>query len=61
MSKTSRAKQAGESLAETIMEMVNLMYQMNTATNFLEGLGDRINFYRLKISKEYQLNKKGKS
>jgi len=36
--KKSRAEKAGELLGETILEMVNLMYQKNTAKNFMEGL-----------------------
>jgi hypothetical protein len=36
--KISRAEQAGAELGKTILEMVNLMYQKNTAKNFRIGL-----------------------
>ena len=36
--KKSRAEKAGEKMGESIIEMMNLMYQNNTAKNFLEGL-----------------------
>lgn len=40
MKKLSRAEAAGRALGRAIMEMVHLMYQRNTAANFLEGLID---------------------
>ena len=36
--KKSRAERAGIHLAESIIEMTNLMYQNNTAKNFWKGL-----------------------
>lgn len=33
----SRAEKAGEAMGSAIMEMVNLMYQNNTAKNFWRG------------------------
>jgi len=36
--KKSRAEKAGEKMALSIIEMVNLMYQKNTAKNFYIGL-----------------------
>ena len=36
--KKSRAELAGEALGNTIVEMVHLMYQNNTAKNFWRGL-----------------------
>lgn len=36
--KKSRAEKAGEELGKVIIEMVNLMYQNNTAKNFYKGL-----------------------
>ena len=38
MNKTTRGFLAGKQLARSIREMVNLMYQNNTALSFLEGL-----------------------
>jgi len=38
MSKTTRAGKAGKQLGESIVEMINLMYQDNTALHFLEAL-----------------------
>ena len=35
---TVRARKAGERLGESIIEMVHLMYQNNTAKNFYIGL-----------------------
>lgn len=35
---TSRAFDGGVNLGRSIVEMVNLMYQNNTAKNFYEGL-----------------------
>lgn len=34
----TRAEKAGESLGKSIVEMVNLMYQNNTALRFFDGL-----------------------
>ena len=34
----SRAEKAGKQMGLTIIEMVNLMYQKNTAKNFYKGL-----------------------
>jgi hypothetical protein len=34
----SRAELAGEALGKAIVEMVHLMYQNNTASNFWRGL-----------------------
>ncbi len=36
--KMYRAEKAGEHLGKSIIEMVNLMYQNNTAENFYRGL-----------------------
>jgi len=36
--KRTRANKAGRKMARAIIEMVNLMYQSNTAINFLEGI-----------------------
>ena len=36
--KKSRAELAGEQAGKTIVEMVHLMYQNNTARNFWKGL-----------------------
>ena len=36
--KISRAEKAGRQLGENILEMMNLMYQKNTAKNFHRGL-----------------------
>jgi len=36
--KKSRAEKAGIQLGKTIREMINLMYQNNTARNFYKGL-----------------------
>ena len=38
MKKYSRAELAGKKTGEAIIEMINLMYQNNTANNFLRGL-----------------------
>lgn len=35
---SNRAFKAGVLLAKGLIEMINLMYQRNTAINFLEGL-----------------------
>jgi hypothetical protein len=37
--KTSRAERAGKALAAALTEMVHLMYQENTAKNFMKGVG----------------------
>jgi len=36
--KKSRAELAGEALGKSLIEMVHLMYQNNTARNFWRGL-----------------------
>jgi hypothetical protein len=36
--KRSRAELAGRAMGRALLEMVNLMYQTNTARNFLVGL-----------------------
>ncbi len=36
--KGNRARKAGRALAKALLEMVNLMYQENTAANFLAGV-----------------------
>ena len=41
--KISRAEKAGRQLGENILELMNLMYQKNTARNFYRGLMDTIN------------------
>lgn len=38
MKRSSRAEKAGTHTAKTIIELVNLMYQNNTASNFFTGL-----------------------
>lgn len=38
----TRAGKAGKKLADAILEMVHLMYQKNTARNFLRGLIRRL-------------------
>jgi len=38
MAKPTRAGRAGRLLGAGIVEMINLMYQDNTAINFLKGL-----------------------
>lgn len=38
MSKESRALLTGKKLGESIISMVHLMYQNNTASNFYKGL-----------------------
>lgn len=38
MRKETRAYKAGVHLGKSIAEMVNLMYQLNTASNFWKGL-----------------------
>lgn len=38
MDKRTRADKAGEAMAKSIVEMINLMYQNNTAFNFLNSL-----------------------
>ena len=41
--KKSRAENAGEQLGNAIIEMVNLMYQNNTKSNFYRGLRTALN------------------
>ena len=41
--KISRAEKEGRQLGENILELMNLMYQKNTAKNFYRGLMDTIN------------------
>lgn len=36
----SRAEKAGRAMGESLIEMVHLMYQNNTAANFWRGLMD---------------------
>lgn len=43
MSKRSRAERAGRLMGTALVEMVHLMYQKNTAKNFLRGLCDVLN------------------
>ena len=38
MDKDNRATMAGITIGKAVIEMVHLMYQNNTASNFLEGL-----------------------
>ena len=38
MGRVSRAELAGRTMGEAIVEMIHLMYQKNTARNFLKGL-----------------------
>ena len=38
MNKVSRAEKAGIQLGESIVEIIHLMYQNNTARNFWKGL-----------------------
>lgn len=40
--KMSRAEKAGRALGKSICEMIDLMYQKNTARNFLNGLLGRL-------------------
>jgi hypothetical protein len=42
MPKKNRAEKAGEHLAESIIEMVHMMYQKRTATRFMIALVDRL-------------------
>ena len=42
MKKQQRAYKAGVKMAESIIEMVHLMYQNNTAAHFYKGLRNRI-------------------
>jgi hypothetical protein len=35
--KKSRAYEAGKHLGESVVEMINLMYQKNTSNNFIDG------------------------
>jgi len=46
MRKRSRAERAGRLMATALVEMVHLMYQKNTAKNFLRGLCDVLNCHR---------------
>lgn len=39
----SRAEKLGDAMGATIIEMVNLMYQKNTAKNFFKGLFKHLN------------------
>ena len=48
MKRKSRAQTAGEQLAYTIIEMVNLMYQKNTASNFMYGLLEVLKDWKVK-------------
>lgn len=48
----SRAWKAGEKLAESIIEMIHLMYQKNTALNFIRGLCIKLNGERDRREKE---------
>ena len=41
--KKTRAEKAGVQMGKSICESVNLMYQNNTAINFLVGLQEEIN------------------
>ena len=41
--KPSRAEAAGRALGESIVEMVHLMYQTRTASNFWKGLMSVLN------------------
>jgi len=41
--KKTRAEKAGRLMAWALIEMVHLMYQKNTALNFLKGLTKKIN------------------
>jgi hypothetical protein len=46
MKRQTRAEDAGRHLARSIIEMVNLMYQLNTAKNFYNGLIDELEIHK---------------
>jgi hypothetical protein len=54
--KITRAEKAGRELAKGLIEMVNLMYQNNTARNFMKGLTDVLD--REMVHRDNQLWKK---
>ena len=47
--KATRGRKAGERMADSIVEMVHMMYQLRTARHFLSGLISRIEH----LSKEF--------
>ena len=56
----SRAERAGELLGKAIIEMVHLMYQKNTALNFLDGLLKTLTIEYAKRDSDYRKRRKKK-